>query len=499
MLRKFQILSLLFVFVSSQAYAMRCLRAVRGEVYRTELREVSRLLLEPKALEERAYRLLEIVAAKRERHVEDTLSWLTSLRESQLEKPLSVLEHAALTYVFHSRIFESHSNTQAQTLVREGLTQSWETLTGRSFPKSGQLPRLPHSVLRKASPEARIFERAAFELNNRPKQLRVDLREGVADHIKERMIRWADRVPLTFASVLTTMLTLALAFHHLGREIIAGTLVGLAGASLNEYLIHIGVGHAPEGIKRAFRRFGIAGKFAEEITLAHQVHHVKISRDFGDSFKSESERLKVDRILVLKARELVMSREEFASKSRREIDAEAERVAASIRTGNYGVDGTTKGAIGMYITATPMIFFNTLVAATMGSQAFFASSMLSLFGFITQSLYSHRYLHMRPHEIAAVETSWKDASTWLDISLKWYMTTPIAWLQQRLHFTHHKSEWDYEKTSNGVIMAFSVADYMVRGGVENPSVKHLLELREQGFLDYTAAAAPNIRLKSLEN
>lgn len=462
-------------FAWTQASAQVCSQAVKGLVLGAEASKLSRHLLDKQSLEQLSYKIMRAVQRKSRDHEKESLEWLQSIKETQTEQPLTVLEHSALAYIFHSRIFESHSDPAAQNLLRNALMNSWKHLTGKEFPKSGRFPKLPRSVLLQAQDAAKDWHRAAFDVRDRPKFL-FELQRNLklSEKVKEKFERFSEQSPVSIKSGMITLVTLALAFHQFGRELLAGTLLGAVGASLNEDFVHVGIGHANEKLQKVFRKMSWVGRFAEEITLAHKIHHIKTTQDFSADFSSQKLKERIDKILIREARELVKARYAGRRISPEAREKEAQRVARDIRNAGYGVDGTLTGALAMHVTATPFIALNVLLYQHFGGEVFLGASMFSLSAFITQSLYSHRYLHMRDSAGDAAKTS---------LLMEWYMSTPVGKRQQRLHSEHHGAPMSPKETNNGVIMAFSLSDYIVRGGVKNPSIKTLLDLQKQGFLE----------------
>jgi hypothetical protein len=159
--------------------------------------------------------------------------------------------------------------------------------------------------------------------------------------------------------------------------------------------------------------------------------------------------------------------------------SEVDRIIREVRLGGYGVNGTPAGCLAMNAIAIPFYLLNTLLFLRFGGMPFLVVSCLCLGGFITQSMYSHRYLHMTRADIERSRESGTSTAF-----MRWFMTTPVARLQARRHYRHHHESFDYSRTANGVIMSFSIADFLFRRGVYEADIKHLLKMRREGFLDY---------------
>ncbi len=393
---------------------------------------------------------------------DDTIAgWLRSIHRSQEQHPLNLLEYSALLFIGKSGIFDNYADPEIKTQLAAGIATAEKNMTPEKIGTS--------------SFRGRLFYDAVIRESEEPPQKNW-LQKTVG----------AVRRNINIVSVVTTLVGAALLSFEPGRYIFAGGLIGLAQASLNEYMVHIGIGHAPRAVYGKFRYFGKAGRFMEQVTLAHKLHHTVVSDNFGAATLTPEQIVRAEKTLRKLTENLVMERMQaeypelntavIAEKT--DYKAEVERIIAATRKGNYGVNGTFAGATSMLVTAAPFYLLNYALYAATGSLEFLISSNISLMFMIVQSVYSHWYLHYKPSPETDSLTSRFQM---------WYLqNTPFGRLAQRLHFTHHEMPYAYDRTSNGVIMAGSasdrIANLFVPGFIQNPRVKDLVEMYTQGFL-----------------
>lgn len=277
--------------------------------------------------------------------------------------------------------------------------------------------------------------------------------------------------------IFFTALLGLLCYFPIAREIILGGLIGMIGASFNEYLVHLGIGHASSAWMQRFRRAGLVGRFAEEISLAHRVHHSKMLTDFRAEFSNAETLKRVDSYLLQETKKLIKGRIDDKILEPQQGQTEIERIISEIKAGGYGVNGTPAGCISMNVLALPFFALNFIIYSYIGSIVFLVSSCFFLSAFIIQSLYSHRYLHMTAEDL---ETARQAGTT--TTFMRWFMKTDIAKLQTRRHYRHHHEKFSYSGTANGVIMSFSFADYILRRGVKEAELSHLIRMNQEGFL-----------------
>lgn len=400
---------------------------------------------------------------------------IESIRSNLESNHLGVLDHTALLYFFNCPFRTQLSRTQDERLVTT-LQQSWSKLTNLKLPPYETIPYLPQSILDQTPEAIRLLYVATYHKENR-KYLLFDKIQNGQPYFKTILTRLRNSAFWNMTFAFCTLLALAACIFSEGRELLIGILLGMISASFNEYLIHLGVGHASPNLSLAFRRFGWLGRFAEEINLAHRVHHCKIATDFRVEFSDSKTLERVNHYLEHHARKIVTSRIQNRIISQAELESEINRIVVTIRAGGYGVNGTLKGAISMQLTAVPFYIINYLIYKLAFGPIFLITSFLSLAVFINQSLYSHRYLHMTNADIENAKLSSKATSFMI-----WFMATPLGKLQQRRHFRHHQEAFDYKRTVNGVIMSFSFADYILRRGVADATVRNLLQMHDQDFL-----------------
>jgi hypothetical protein len=410
-------------------------------------------------------------------------SWLAQVGQRLSAGQTSVLEHATLLTLAqldstHAFVLEK-SGSHINLYLWPYLWQSWHILAGSTTPAVSRedwqsLPRLPRKVLSQTNRDIAVVYDTAFFSPKRTELLFEPLnsKSSIVTRITSASF-WNARTALFVA------FSMLLLCFPITREILLGMIFGMMGASMNEYIVHLGVGHSSSSFARGFRRLGYIGLFAEEINLAHRVHHSKMLTDFRTAFSSEKDRQRVDAYVSRESEKLVFERIKAGLVPESKAASEIERIIRELKSGGYGVDGTLAGCIAMNVLAFPFFLSNFLLSLLFaGGTVFLVTSCIFLSGFIMQSLFSHRYLHLTNDDL---EKSKADGST--TAFMRWFMTTPVAELQTRRHFRHHHEKYDYQGTANGVIMSFSFADFPLRKGVREAEVSHLVQMRKQGFLD----------------
>lgn len=419
--------------------------------------------LDPEYNERLGIEVIRQVNLRRQESQDTVLGWMDSIKQNQRTQPLTVLEHAALLYILQSDIFD---DPDVILNLKEGIDISYRHLSGDSNASETWNKRLPVNTLSAATLRGRLFYEAV--LQEQEAEPKPSLRSRIGRH-------------LNITNTMTVLLGVATLSFDLGREVFAGALVGLTQAAFTEFLIHIGVGHADRDVANQFHKFGRVGRFLGEVNLAHKLHHTVVSQDFGAAVLTDEQKARADVTLQKLAESLVASRIAYKHpewskddiQSSPEFATEVDRIVGNTRRGNYGINGTFKGALGMLAAATPYYLLNWALYAATGSEAFFFSANATMTFMILQSLYSHWYLHYRPEDDPNANT------TRLQM---WYLTKfPIGKLAQRLHFVHHHLPFSYGRTKNGNIMAGSVTDRL-RRDVHNPRVSDLLKFYQQGFL-----------------
>lgn len=391
--------------------------------------------------------------------------WLSS---ASRRRACSVPEFTALLYAARLDFAARHLPEHAE-LANRALRRGYERLTGRALRDDEEVPHLPTALLHAESEETRLFYETAFAEGKR-----APLFAGPLASFAERLRASAFWNLSTLLWVLAAAL---LATFDTGRAMLLGAVLGVAGASLNEYTVHLGVGHASDRLAALYRRLGWCGRYAEEITLAHRVHHSKMLTDFRVEFSNEATRRRVEAYLNQEARKLVEARVAEGITPREQAEAEHARIMNDIRVGGYGVNGTPIGCVSMQVLALP--YFLTLAALTpfLGGLAFFLTGCAVLSAFIAQSMYSHRYLHLSRADQMSARREGRE-----NIFMLWFLRSPIGRLQVRRHYRHHQEKIDYARTVNGAIMSFNTADFLLRRGVEEAEIPHLLKMREEDFL-----------------
>lgn len=393
--------------------------------------------------------------------------WLQELHFKQSQLKQNIIAFSALIFLKKSRLFKNlEKNQQSLIQIKCRLfakqLHTKKALTAHDY--------LPSSLLKDAGDEAKVIYDNAFFLSERSEKIFCSLK-NLWERTKAHPLYNFDT--LVWLSVLTAA---ALLISH-GAEIVTGLVFGMIGASVNEYIVHLGIGHTCPATLRKWIPFTYIVHFTEEINLAHRVHHFKMTRDFRKNFTNNQCYDNVNKYLKKKAQELVDNRVKLKEIDAKDYNEDVARVIYCIIRDGYGVDGTIVGMVSMHITGAPFFVANTVLAVFLASPTFWLFSTISLSFFITQSLYSHRYMHLNSHDLKIKES----ATT---AFMRWFIRSPIGRLQTQRHFQHHHEPYEYNKTSNGVIMSFSFADYLFRGGVSEINPKNLMKMRKQGFLDY---------------
>jgi hypothetical protein len=457
------ILTTILCFNSTAAASAALCRSIFKEGNPSE--QIIRNVMDHQANERLTVKVMELVTKQRQENADTVKGWIESLQSTIEQTPPNVLEHSALMFIYNSRLFAEQP--EAQQILERSLELSYRNLSGRSISRDEWKNPLPRNVVEASGETSKVFHEAVF-------------REAAALRPKGFFGRLRDRIRGdNCVTTVTTLLATAGMFFESTRPYSA-LLIGLAEASLNEHLIHIGIGHANSRMTKAFRRFGRAGQFAEQVTLAHRLHHAIVKQNYGAVVLTPAQKDMAEKTLLKFSQKLVLDRiqEREPNRSVEDIEAspeyvsEVNRIVTATRRGNYGINGTKAGALSMLATNTPWYLLNFALYAATGSEAFLVTANASLTVMTLQSLYSHRYLHIRPSERVQVQTNWLQ---------NLYMKSPFGRLQQRLHFVHHESQYAIEDTKNGAIMAGSVSDRLMFD-LDRPTVKNMVDYYFQGFL-----------------
>lgn len=435
------------------------------------LAAVARQSVDPAQNEKLVLEVMRQTADQRRRNTDTVEGWLRSLETSQREQPLNVLEYTALLFIKNSGIFSADPGPAA--LLEASLRTAHRNLTGNDF--TGDIMRdvLPGKLLQDAGYRATQFYGAVL----RETKAQQKVEPSLLNRLKTAKLAVAAH--LNIVNVLTVLTTAAALSFGVGREIFAGALIGLTQASMNEWLVHIGIGHAPKALYNKFRSMGKLGGFLEEITLAHKLHHTVVADAFGTAELTPAQKARAEKTLRKLAENLVLDRMASAEpeKSRADLEAspefarQVEVVIEGVRGGGYGVNGTKLGAASMMASATPFYLLNFALYAATGSEAFLVTSQLSMTAMIIQSVYSHWYLHYQPKP--------GDETTLSRLQIHYVTRTWIGRIAQQLHYRHH--ELPYMGNKNGVIMGGAVADILL-GTLEHPRTVDLINMYYDGFM-----------------
>lgn len=394
-------------------------------------------------------------------------AWLSDLEAHSVNRDLSCLEH--LTLLQMERVHFRHPQ------VTPLLAKSIEQLTGKSWLPHQAVPLLPRAVLRRESHEFRVLYEGVYYAPVRREPLLAPLPRGKAlDTLRMRLTGSAFWNRETGLAILGAS---AACLHPLGRQVVLGAIVGFMGASISEYLAHLGVVHATGHWLATFKKAGMLGRFAEEVQLFHKVHHYKMLTDFRTDFSDALTQHRVENYLEQQVRHLVTTRVDTGITPQERQESEIARILRSARAGGYGVHGTPKGGVMINFVGIPMYALNIALYSAFGGLLFLATSCLFLCGFIVQSMYAHRYFHMTREDVAR-STEKGETTPWM----RAFIRTSAGQRQMRRHYRHHHESFEYSRTVNGGIMSFSWADFVFRRGVHEAELRHLLKMRREGFL-----------------
>lgn len=431
---------------------------------------IARSVFDDAANERVTVQVMDLVRRQKRLGTDSVEGWLGTIHETQAQHPLNAMEHTALLYIHSSAIFAEHPNRELQPQLEAMLAQSHEHLVGRTTAKDAWKSGLPKSTLSRVGETARLFHDAVL------KETKLDDQKKASG--------WRARITKdNCITAATTLVTVTGLFFESTRPF-AALVLGMAQASLNEHLIHIGIGHATQKMAKAFRRAGKVGIFAEQVTLAHRLHHSVVSENFGAVILEPHQVERAEKILRSLSESLVLDRmrdtrphlTDAEIKASPEYAADVEHLIIATRRGNYGINGTPLGAASMLVSNAPWYLMNFAIYGATGSEVFLVAANASLVGWTLQSLYSHRYLHIRPGDENKVQTNWLQNA---------YMKSFAGRIQQRLHFVHHESPHPIGSTKNGAIMAASISDRLM-GGVTDSTLQNLIKYHQQGFLPRSA-------------
>jgi len=441
---------------------------------------LNRIELDASALESLAVEIMRQTDEHERNGTDTVLGWLKSIRDSEAEHPLTVMEHVALVFILKKGIFANHEDPQVLETLTQSIRLSYKNLAKVELEPGHETDALPASVMRESSLASLIFHDTIVKPT-----IQTQARQQVG--------------PMNFFNTVSVLISaVAIAFEP-GRAILAGGLVGLTEASINEYMIHIGIGHASKDTAKSWRRFGKIGEFAEQIAIAHKLHHTVVAAYYGAANLPPEQQAMAERTMRKLTENLVLDRmkDKYPDLSVADIKAlpeyqrKVDHLLEATRKGNYGINGTFAGATAMLATAAPFWILNYGLYVLTGSHAFLDSVDMSLAFWILQSLYSHWYLHLAPQDENMPDVN--------PFQLYYVKHTWMGQLARRLHFTHHDLPYDGDRTANGVIMAGSVYDRMLSVGskalkaiglsrgnsidpLTMPRIDDLVKMFEEGYL-----------------
>jgi hypothetical protein len=346
-------------------------------------------------------------------------AWLEGIEgRATAQKSRTVLEHTALTYILTSKFFDAQPDVRAR--VERCLEQSWTSLTG-DVP-SELLSRLPRSVMRDASREARAFHSASFQSQS------VKAASAEAQP-------FADYVPEGKDVLLATAL-LAAAFTATGGSVLAGALMGSAAASLAEHFVHKHTGHGSKGMYEKLDKLGAIGKWARENNFIHRdIHHGKTYRDYTKQFENDEAKRALDEML------------------------KTHPVGEAAIADDYGVSLAKSASL---MAAAPVV---VALACVMGiSVPATIAFLIPAAAVPAMSKWVHPYLHMTKEE--AMEKAGP--------VMKHLLQTRYVENISRLHYGHHKGR-------GGNYGFFAYFADMVFKDYKKTNMKQLVEMRQKGI------------------
>lgn len=380
--------------------------------------------------EEQAIETMAQVMVSGDQAKQEIRAWFSRIKaHQQAGQRLTVLEHTALLHLLRTGFLNDDPDPSLIQEIQICLVQSWKDLTGQEADLQAILEtRLPRSVLRQASNEARQFHAAVFQ-SPRTRGSTQDASLG------------RDYLPMP-RDVVAALGLVAISFNHTGGEVLGGAVMGYLLGAVAENLIHRYLAHPSGAMRRKFAAGGWLGKLFYRIADSHSgVHHGMTYRPkYTEQFESPEQQAQIDARLEKRAVE----------------DIEA------VKARRYGLIIESDAALRM--TALVLPFSAVLSWMTgldwAGSAALMASSLL----FIPHVNFVHDYMHM------SREKALQEANLPTKILLRSRYFAFVA----RNHFVHHESPNTNFNVLPGVDFLF--------GTFRKPTVEDLVKLRELGAI-----------------
>lgn len=408
------------------------------------------------------------VLGKDAQHKDAVIAWAKRIDDkTRSGQPSTVLEHTALTFLLHSGFF-AHPEDQALSPValaderklhgevrqslQASLSASWKHLTGKARPEDKLLTRLPKSVLRKASREARVYHAAAF----------IPVGDLEAQKKASSLLR--DFVPENQDFAVLGAALLAGAFNATAGAVIASTLLSHAVFSFTESVLHGNFAHSTgkvgkwvtkkerkdagfmeRSLHRALNKF-VKPKIMVTRRSHEKVHHnMTFKSSFTEMFDSPEHKAKVDAY----------------------IKSLPEGEAKDLFQEQYGITLNRSGVLNVLTTSAPQ------VAAMVAAGIAFGAPPAAYLPLI---LYSAAYVgslkDVHPHLHDDKDEALAEAGPLMKTVLesRW-----AAWAC-RNHWLHHKVDGNYN-------VSFPGADALL-GVLFQPNLEDLFKMRDDGVLHY---------------
>lgn len=393
------------------------------------------------SLDEQAISILEAAVMREAEAKEEVARWSNDLRTRQLNnQTLTVLEHVALAYISRSGFFNSYWDPSVAKTIQESLKHSWYHLTGS---ETGDIDgRLPKTVLRTASREARLFHASSFQPD-----IVSGSRSARDAFSKAEDVRLASDYIPEAKDLTMAMAMLGASFEATGSEILASSLLGYAAATLAEYAMHKHLGHPTKKLRQIFAKAGWMGRYALATAIGHStIHHGRTYRKaYTEQFSSEEEQRLLDEEL------------EALGDDGKEIIKSRYGVTLSHSGVRAGLFAGLLASAPVYAALTTLFGVDPIVGLSA-----FAPSLL----FVFASKYLHPYLHMNRDEALAKAGPFG----------RWFLKTRYAEMMSRLHYVHHAGV-GREGNYNLVFGADAVL-----GELHKPTLREVLAMRRLGLI-----------------
>lgn len=394
-------------------------------------------------LDDMAIDILEkVVTIKRpQQYEQEVADWATNLRQKQMLggrlTQISVIEHTAVSYILKTGFFDKYAGSAPiKEILTDTLKLSWQHLASKTPETEAELlGRLPVSVLKEASREARMFHAASFQSQSvQAAQKELALGRDYVPRLKDGAI---------------SLGILSLAFSQTGSELLAATTMGYAISSIAEHALHRYVGHPNGRMQGLFKKAGAFGQAILNIAFSHgKVHHKKtFTKDFFNQFATQAEKDELDR----------------------ELD-DMGKIGQQIKDVRYGLTVSTDAVVLSLLVTAPV--HGALVWA-MGlgpaqAAALFAPTVL----FPLASKYLHPFIHDRQEEALAE----------VGPIGKWFLQTRYVEMMARYHYGHHHEGQSGQSGGRGGNYNLLWGADWIFGQLRKPTIKQVIRMWRQELL-----------------